>query len=344
MATKKNSKRNTKDDGALPIYAIARALDMSSKELRETISSWDGIEWDVSSHMKKLDAKQQAEIETRLGVSITGEEEEAPKKAAKKKSPKSDAKNAPAKAAEQDDEAEKAPKKSSKKKAAPKSEAKADGGKADAPASDKPKKSRSKKSAKQEDSDSQQADAEQDVADQTPSEPEPDYVAIGKEWLIETLENMGFSHPRVSGKYRDPVVEFTITGAGAEKLIRSKNAAAHTAVVESFQQIMDRVVFGSDRGDHAVLIDVQGFRRNRVDELQHAADATTAYLRKTGNKLRFAAMNAFDRRALHVALRDDEDIRTESHGFGVRRRLEAWADAGGDSHQQSDDNQQSDDS
>lgn len=334
MATKKNSKRNTKDDGALPIYAIARALDMSSKELRETISSWEGIEWDVSSHMKKLDAAQQAEIEQRLGLSITGEEE-APKKAAKKPSAKKqEAKSAAKKDdAKQEDEAKKAPKKSAKKKDAPKSEAKADD-KDDAP--QKSKKSRSKKSAKQDDAGEEKAAAKQDVADQTPAEPEPDYVAIGKEWLVETLENMGFSHPRVSGKYRDPVVEFTITGADTGKLIRTKNAAAHTAVVESFQQIMDRVVFGSDRGDHAVLIDVQGFRRNRVDELQHAADVTAAYVRKTGNKLRFAAMNAFDRRAMFVALRDEEDIKTDSQGYGVRCRLEAWADGGGDNQQSSD--------
>ena len=63
-------------------------------------------------------------------------------------------------------------------------------------------------------------------------------------------------------------------------------------------------------------------RAKRAETLRHAADTAAAYVRASGHKLRFAAMNSFDRRAMHEALRDEEGMRTESSGYGVRRRLE----------------------
>jgi spoIIIJ-associated protein len=314
VANQKNSSSSgkKKDDGARPIYAIARALDMSSKELRETISSWDGIDWDVSSHMKKLSVEQQEEIEKRLDVTIATDDDDSgksSKKGGQKKSSKKDS--------------------SDSKKDDSKKGKQSKGGQQQKGGSQKGKQS---KGGQKKDDQKKSSQKGQDSGDKgqkkEKSEPEEDYVGIGKEWLVECLERMGFSHPRVSGSIDDKVIEFNISGADTASLIRSKNAAAKTDVIDSLQQIMERVLFGNDRNSRSVILDVQSFRSNRVDELSKASKSVADYVRETGNKLRFGAMNSFDRRAFHVGFREDEEIRTQSNGYGVRRRLEVWQQSG----------------
>ena len=49
----------------------------------------------------------------------------------------------------------------------------------------------------------------------------------------------------------------------------------------------------------------------------HAAEK----VRKTGAPYKFAPMSSRERRIVHLALRDESDLRTESEGEGMRRCL-----------------------
>jgi spoIIIJ-associated protein len=59
----------------------------------------------------------------------------------------------------------------------------------------------------------------------------------------------------------------------------------------------------------------------RLQELRAAADVAAARVRQTGTPYQFAPMSSRERRMVHLALRDQSDLRTESEGEGSRRCL-----------------------
>jgi spoIIIJ-associated protein len=70
-----------------------------------------------------------------------------------------------------------------------------------------------------------------------------------------------------------------------------------------------------------VMFDCRGFRAMRLEELRMAARVAAEKVRKTGSPYQFAPMSSRERRIVHLALRDEQDLRTESEGEGMRRVL-----------------------
>jgi spoIIIJ-associated protein len=70
-----------------------------------------------------------------------------------------------------------------------------------------------------------------------------------------------------------------------------------------------------------ISFDSMGFRQARTDELIMSANVAAENVRKTGAPYAFTPMNSRERRVVHLALRDVEDLRTESEGEGPARHL-----------------------
>jgi len=68
-----------------------------------------------------------------------------------------------------------------------------------------------------------------------------------------------------------------------------------------------------------VCFDCMNHRAMRLEELRLAADVAAEKVRKTGAPYQFAPMSSRERRIVHLALRDQADLRTESQGDGLRR-------------------------
>lgn len=75
-------------------------------------------------------------------------------------------------------------------------------------------------------------------------------------------------------------------------------------------------------GEHEkVSFDCQGHRAQRIQELRTAATVAAEKVRKTGTPYEFSPMSSRERRIVHLALRDEADLHTESQGEGMRRCL-----------------------
>ena len=68
-----------------------------------------------------------------------------------------------------------------------------------------------------------------------------------------------------------------------------------------------------------VIFDCMNYRAMRLEELKLAAGVAAERVRKTGAPYEFAPMSSRERRIVHLALRDHDDLRTESQGEGGRR-------------------------
>ena len=70
-----------------------------------------------------------------------------------------------------------------------------------------------------------------------------------------------------------------------------------------------------------VSFDCQNFRASRLQELRLAANVAAERVRETGMPYAFAPMSSRERRIIHLAMRDLEDLRTESAGEAAERHV-----------------------
>lgn len=75
-------------------------------------------------------------------------------------------------------------------------------------------------------------------------------------------------------------------------------------------------------GEHEkISFDCQNQRAQRIQELRAAAAVAAEKVRRTGAPYEFSPMSSRERRIVHLALRDEADLHTESEGEGMRRCL-----------------------
>lgn len=73
-------------------------------------------------------------------------------------------------------------------------------------------------------------------------------------------------------------------------------------------------------GEHEkISFDCKNQRSMRMNELRMAATVAAEKVRQAGTPYHFAPMSSRERRILHLALRDQTDLRTESDGEGFNR-------------------------
>ena len=72
--------------------------------------------------------------------------------------------------------------------------------------------------------------------------------------------------------------------------------------------------------DHSrISFDANDYRALRIEELRASALAAAEKVKHTGNYFRFNPMNSRERRMIHIALRNEPEVRSESCGAGPQR-------------------------
>jgi spoIIIJ-associated protein len=78
------------------------------------------------------------------------------------------------------------------------------------------------------------------------------------------------------------------------------------------QYIVNRIVFQQDQSSPKVMIDVGGYRSQALEALVKKAQEAAEKVKRWGDAVEMEPLNAFDRRIVHQALKDDPDIETHS--------------------------------
>lgn len=75
------------------------------------------------------------------------------------------------------------------------------------------------------------------------------------------------------------------------------------------------------RGDLRVRVDVGGFRKRQADTLTKLAERLAVQVAKSGEPHELQPMPPAERRVIHIALKENPDVMSESVGEGAARRL-----------------------
>ncbi len=164
-------------------------------------------------------------------------------------------------------------------------------------------------------------DFQDDVATGPLSE-DDEIVAITRETVIELLSKMHVGAD-VSAKMmpKDPhsnrsAVSVDITGDDLSILIGRK-----AETLDALQYIT-RLIVGKELSSSVIInIDVQGYKKRKEQRLRRIAKSVARQAVETGRRQYLEPMSAADRRIIHMTLRDDPNVFTESVGEGFRRKV-----------------------
>lgn len=95
-------------------------------------------------------------------------------------------------------------------------------------------------------------------------------------------------------------------------------------MLRSLQFLLNTIVQRSSGRWPQIVVDVGNYRQRRQESLQSLARRVSEQVRATGRPVALDPMQSYDRRIIHMALREDATVYTESTGEGENRRITVY--------------------
>lgn len=116
--------------------------------------------------------------------------------------------------------------------------------------------------------------------------------------------------------FESPDVLVRFTGKDVDLLLENK--AELLLALEHVTQEALRI--GSE--DHSrISFDANDYRQLRIEELRMSASVAAEKVKRTGQPFQFNPMNSRERRIIHLSLRNEKELRSESLGSGSHRMV-----------------------
>jgi len=93
----------------------------------------------------------------------------------------------------------------------------------------------------------------------------------------------------------------------------------------SLQYLVGIIIGRKLKSGGRVIIDVAGYRKRRDEEIQNMTLRVAGLVKSSGRSITLEPMPSMERRVVHIALKDDPDLATQSVGFGDSRKVVIYA-------------------
>jgi spoIIIJ-associated protein len=151
------------------------------------------------------------------------------------------------------------------------------------------------------------------------AEASPEALEAGREILAELMDHLGF----------DVDVEvdmgetnrLNVVGRGREKEALGALIGRKGERLSALQHLLNLMLSRRMGEWTRVLVDVEDYRGRRERQLRELAAKAAQRVTETGKMVQFEPMPALERRWLHLALRDDPNVATQSIGEEPDRRV-----------------------
>ena len=91
--------------------------------------------------------------------------------------------------------------------------------------------------------------------------------------------------------------------------------------LDSLQYIVNKLLHTDGKVGKRVVIDSRGFRKNREAALFEMAKRSSEKVKESGKKYELKPLNPYERRIIHLALKDDRKVATYSKGSGFMKKI-----------------------
>ena len=140
-------------------------------------------------------------------------------------------------------------------------------------------------------------------------------VTLGNE-ALQKMVNLITDDAKVSASTESDRLTLSIEGGNSGILIGRKGQT-----LDAMQFLTDKIINRKSEARVRVKVDIEGYMETRKSNLKHLAYKMADKAKKTGRPATINQMSAQDRRIVHLALKDDNQVRTQSMGDGYYRRL-----------------------
>lgn len=138
----------------------------------------------------------------------------------------------------------------------------------------------------------------------------------GQETLEKILGLMGIAQYEVTSRIEEDHVILDIKSEAEGLLI-----GRHGKTREAIQYLVDRISNANEKGKVKFIIDISGYLNRHRESLEKIAQRAVKHVKETKQEEHLEAMSAFDRRIVHLYLKDDTDVQTFSLGEGGLRHV-----------------------
>ncbi len=156
-------------------------------------------------------------------------------------------------------------------------------------------------------------------ADLEAAEASPEALDAGREILEELMRHLGFD-VRVEVETGD-TSRLNVVGDGDEKDALGALIGRKGERLSALQHLVNLMLSRRMGGWTRVLVDVEDYRGRRERQLRDLALRAAARVMETGKMLQLEPMPALERRWVHIALRDNGEVATQSIGEEPNRRI-----------------------
>ncbi len=156
----------------------------------------------------------------------------------------------------------------------------------------------------------------EELAEGMQENPDDEKIAEkGKEVLNKIVELIA-DDARVTASKTENKLHLNVTGGSPAVLIGKKGQT-----LEAIQYIVEKIMNKQFDERIRVQVDVEGYLESRKQNLERLSSRLAEKAKRIGKPVTIGHMNSHDRRIVHLFLKDDNQIRTQSIGDGFYRKL-----------------------
>ena len=134
--------------------------------------------------------------------------------------------------------------------------------------------------------------------------------------ILETILSYVNIPATVQASWDEEQIKLDISTNGSGLLIGKRGQTLH-----SLQYVVNKIFNKQSSRKVHIVIDTENYRDRRRQALTEVALQLAGRARKSGKPAISSPLSAYDRRIIHLALKDDHELRTKSKGEGSLRKV-----------------------
>jgi spoIIIJ-associated protein len=139
--------------------------------------------------------------------------------------------------------------------------------------------------------------------------------------IKELIEKATVSVKEITVEEKDPKNVWVSVEVDNPYVFTGRGGEALSALNHIVRKIVESKTLPDSPDSFAVLVDINGFQKKRIDSVKAIAHMMAERARYFKSSIEVDPMSAFERRVIHEFLADATDIKTESTGEGPTRRV-----------------------
>ena len=142
-----------------------------------------------------------------------------------------------------------------------------------------------------------------------------EWVEVARQLTLGLLQKMGIE-TEVEASVREGELYIEIKSDEGGILIGKQGRT-----LESLQTLISRMVNKQVKKPVGIILDIADYKKRRVDSLTKMASRLGDRVKKTGKEVAVGPFSAHDRRIIHITLKEDPSLKTESLGEGEWKKI-----------------------